>query len=134
MSSTRDGVPGIREADQVHAGFLARYPAYTHTTLVDQLRNTQYRRLDDHHQVYLDYTGACLYPESQHEEHFELLRSGIFGHVERTRRAVMKYFNAPPEDYILVFTQNASAALKLVGDSYPFSPSGRFLLTFDNHN
>lgn len=150
MSSTRDGVPvsGIREAEQAHAGFLARYPAYTHTTLLDQLRKTQYRRLDDHHQVYLDYTGGCLYAESQLEEHFELLRSGIFGnphsanptsaamtdHVERTRRAVMKYFNAPPDDYILVFTQNASAALKLVGESYPFSPSGRFLLTFDNHN
>lgn len=52
MSSTRDGIPGTREAEQAHAGFLARYPAYTHTTLLDQLRNTQYRRLDDHHQVY----------------------------------------------------------------------------------
>lgn len=55
-------------------------------------------------------------------------------HVERTRRAVLKYFNAPTDDYILVFTQNASAALKLVGKSYPFAANGRFLLTFDNHN
>lgn len=46
----------------------------------------------------------------------------------------MKYFNAPPDDYIFVFTQNASAALKLIGESYPFVPSGRFVLTFDNHN
>ncbi len=148
MSSTRDGVPGIREAEQAHADFLARYPTYVQTTLLDQLRKTQYRQLDDHRQIYLDYTGACLYAESQLEEHFKLLRSGVFGnphsanptsaamtdHVERTRRAVMKYFNAPPDDYILVFTQNASAALKLVGESYPFLPSGRFLLTFDNHN
>jgi selenocysteine lyase/cysteine desulfurase len=29
---------------------------------------------------------------------------------------------------------NASGALKLVGESYPFAPGGRFLLTFDNHN
>ena len=27
-----------------------------------------------------------------------------------------------------------SHALKLVGESYPFMPGGRFLLTFDNHN
>ena len=148
MSSTRDGVPGIREAEQAHADFLARYPTYVQTTLLDQLRKTQYRRLDDHRQIYLDYTGACLYAESQLEEHFELIRSGIFGnphsanptsaamteHVERTRRAVMKYFNALDDDYVLVFTQNASAALKLVGESYPFAPSARFLLTFDNHN
>src|SRR5512140_3793599 len=32
-----------------------------------------------------------------------------------------------------VFTPNASGALKLVGESYPF-PKGRYLLTFDNHN
>jgi selenocysteine lyase/cysteine desulfurase len=55
-------------------------------------------------------------------------------HVERTRRAVLRYFNAPAEDYILVFTQNASAALKLVGESFAFAPGSRYLLTFDNHN
>jgi selenocysteine lyase/cysteine desulfurase len=33
-----------------------------------------------------------------------------------------------------VFTANASQALKLVGESYPFQPGDQFLLTFDNHN
>jgi selenocysteine lyase/cysteine desulfurase len=33
-----------------------------------------------------------------------------------------------------VFTANASQALKLVGESYPFVPGDQFLLTFDNHN
>jgi len=33
-----------------------------------------------------------------------------------------------------VFTANASHALKLVGESYPFCPGDLFLLTFDNHN
>jgi selenocysteine lyase/cysteine desulfurase len=36
--------------------------------------------------------------------------------------------------YSAIFTLNASAALKLVGESYPFTPGGRLLLTFDNHN
>ena len=124
------------------------YPGYVETALLDRLRATDYRRLDERHQVYLDYTGASLYAESQLQKHFELLRSGIFGnphsanptsvamteHVERTRRYVLSYFNAQADDYILVFTQNASGALKLVGESYPFAPSSRFLLTFDNHN
>jgi selenocysteine lyase/cysteine desulfurase len=35
---------------------------------------------------------------------------------------------------VAIFTQNASGALKLVGESYPFAPGGRYLLTFDNHN
>ena len=55
-------------------------------------------------------------------------------HVERTRRSILSYFNARAEDYILVFTQNASAALKLVGESFPFAAGSRYLLTFDNHN
>jgi selenocysteine lyase/cysteine desulfurase len=54
--------------------------------------------------------------------------------VEEARRAVLRYFNAPPDEYTAVFTSNATGALKLVGESYPFEASSRFLLTFDNHN
>ncbi|MEO8397034.1 MAG: aminotransferase class V-fold PLP-dependent enzyme, partial [Chloroflexota bacterium] len=43
-------------------------------------------------------------------------------------------FNANPDDYLVVFTANASGALKLLGESYPFAPDGKYLLTFDNHN
>jgi selenocysteine lyase/cysteine desulfurase len=55
-------------------------------------------------------------------------------HIERTRRAVLEFFNASPDEYVAVFTLNASGALKLVGESYPFAPGGHYLLTFDNHN
>ena len=53
-----------------------------------------------------------------------------------SRRAApcSSYFNAPPDEYTAVFTANATGALKLVGEAYPFAPGGRFLLTFDNHN
>ena len=37
-------------------------------------------------------------------------------------------------DYTAIFTQNATAALKQVGESYPFCAGGRLLLTVDNHN
>jgi molybdenum cofactor sulfurtransferase len=40
-----------------------------------------------------------------------------------------------PDEYAAIFTANASTALKLVGESYPFGEGGdHFLLTFDNHN
>lgn len=35
---------------------------------------------------------------------------------------------------MVIFTQNSTGALKLVGESYPFEPGGAYLLTFDNHN
>ena len=142
------GADEILQFDEAYANFIGRYPGYVKTALLDKLRATEYRRLDERRQVYLDYTGASLYAESQPQKHFELLRSGVFGnphsasptsvamteHVERTRRYVLNYFNAPADEYILVFTQNASGALKLVGESYPFASGSRFLLTFDNHN
>ncbi len=144
----KGGAHEIQQADEAYSDFIARYPNYVKTALLDELRATEYRRLDERHQVYLDYTGASLYAESQLLKHFEMLRSGVFGnphsanptsvamteHVERTRRCVLSYFNAPANDYILVFTQNASGALKLVGESFPFAPDSRYLLTFDNHN
>jgi selenocysteine lyase/cysteine desulfurase len=54
--------------------------------------------------------------------------------VERTRRHVLRFFNAAADEYAVIFTANASQALKLVGESYPFEPGDQFLLTFDNHN
>jgi selenocysteine lyase/cysteine desulfurase len=134
--------------DSAYEGFLRRYPDYLRTSALDKLRATDYRRLDQLGQVYLDYTGGSLYGESQLDEHLSLLRSGVFGnphsanptstaiteHLERTRQAVLRYFNASPDEYTLVFTANASAGLKLVGESFPFAPGSRLLLAFDNHN
>ena len=143
--------PGTRidvQADEAYAAFIGRYPSYAQTGALDRLRATEYRRLDDQHQVYLDYTGGSLYGESQLREHLELLGTTVFGnphsinptsvamteHVERTRREVLGYFNARADEYIVVFTLNASGGLKLVGESFPFAPGGRYLLAVDNHN
>jgi selenocysteine lyase/cysteine desulfurase len=98
--------------------------------------------------VYLDWTGGGLYGDRQVRLHAELLRRSVLGNphssnptsststemVERCRRRVLAFFSASPEEYVAVFTANASHALKLVGESYPFEPGDEFLLTFDNHN
>jgi len=54
--------------------------------------------------------------------------------VESARAAVLAFFHASPDEYVAVFTPNATGALHVVGEAYPFQPGGRFLLTFDNHN
>src|SRR3972149_7908089 len=53
---------------------------------------------------------------------------------EHARHYVLQYFNASPDEYCVIFTSNASGALKLVGESYPFEKGSHFLLLFDNHN
>jgi molybdenum cofactor sulfurtransferase len=128
--------------------FVQAYPAYDKTHDIDELRERDYARLDRLGQVYLDYTGGGLYAESQLRLHQKLLSRNVFGNphstnptslvatrlIENTRRAVLEYFNASPDDYIVIFTLNASGALKLVGEAYPFGKGCHFLLTFDNHN
>ncbi len=137
-----------QQLEAASADFDARYPEYEKTAILDRLRETDYRRLDESKQVYLDYTGGSLYGESQLERHMELMRAEVFGNphsnnptstamtrqLERSRQYILSYFNASAQDYILVFTSNASGALKLIGESFAFAPGGRLLLTFDNHN
>jgi selenocysteine lyase/cysteine desulfurase len=128
--------------------FRESFPDYESTGALDRLRAEDYGRLDAADHVYLDYTGGGLYAASQLRRHFELLEGGVYGNphshnpsssamtelVEKTRRRVLEYFHAPADEYVAIFTANASHALKLVGESYPFAPGGRYLLTFDNHN
>lgn len=134
--------------DQAEAEFLAAHPRFGETVLVDGLRATDYARLDESGDVYLDYTGGSLYAASQLDEHMRMMGERVFGNphsvnptssaatilVERARAAVLRYFNAPESEYACIFTPNATGALRLVGESYPFTPGNRFLATFDNHN
>jgi molybdenum cofactor sulfurtransferase len=112
-----------------------------------QLRAQEYSRLDAQHHVYLDYTGGGLYAKSQIEKHHALLQDQVFGNphstnptsqlstnlVEAARQKVLDFFNAS-EHYHCVFTANASASLKIVGEGYPFEQNGAFVLLADNHN
>jgi len=128
--------------------FLQTWPEYGNTVVLDQCRKTEYQRLDQQRQIYLDYTGGGLYASSQLQSHMQLLQEQVLGNphsanpasqtttrlVEATRSYVLDYFHADATEYFVVFTANASAALKLVGESYPFAPGGQYLLTYDNHN
>lgn len=130
------------------AEFNRAHPEFDATHSLDELRAREYGRLDRGGHVFLDYTAGGLYAESQVRAHAELLLGGVFGNphstnpaslamtgwVERARAYVLEFFNASPDEYVVCFTQNASGALRLVGEAYPFSPDGRYLLTFDNHN
>jgi molybdenum cofactor sulfurtransferase len=130
------------------AAFHDSYPAFAATSALDELRATEYARLDAAGHTYLDYTGGGLHAESQVRQHMALLNENVFGNphsenptslamterIENTREHILRYFNASPEQYQVIFTPNATGALKLVGESYPFGPGGRYLLTFDNHN
>lgn len=131
-----------------YESFCNTYKDYKSTAdLFESIRTKEYSLLDKEGHVYLDYTGGNLYAAWQIKQHAAFLENHIFGnphstnptsavstlHVEATRKAVLEFFNAS-EDYFCVFTANATQALKIVGESYPFDHKSHFLLLFDNHN
>src|SRR6266567_8376661 len=145
VPSPRSNSAAMHKAEQA---FRQTYPTFDSTSSLDELRAREYARLDEPGHVYLDYTGGGLYAESQLREHFDLLRRGVFGNPhslnptsrasteldERARAFVLEFFRADPGEYTVIFTSNATNALKLLGEAYPFQPSGQYLLLFDNHN
>jgi molybdenum cofactor sulfurtransferase len=130
------------------AAFQQQYPTFATTRVLDELRATEYARLDRLQHIYLDYTGGGLYAECQLRDYFDLVNNSVFGNphstnpasqamntlVEQARRYVLDYFRASSDEYIAIFTPNATGAVKLVAEAYPFAPGGQYLLTFDNHN
>lgn len=139
---------GLNSFAIAQAAFHAKYPEFDSTQRLDESRADEYGRLDQQHHIYLDYTGGGLYADSQVRAHQALLLENVFGNphstnptslamtqqIDRARAHILEFFHASPDEYVVIFTQNASGALKLVGESYPFAPDGRYLLTFDNHN
>ena len=153
MITAHDRTPAVTLTGQTAmatalADFERRYPAYAGTAVLDDMRARDYTRLDATGHIYLDYTGGGLYADSQLARHRDLLARAVFGNphsqnvpsleaaawVEAARAQVLEFFRASPEEYEVIFTLNATGALRLVGESFPFGPGSRFLLTFDNHN
>ncbi|XP_062115811.1 molybdenum cofactor sulfurase isoform X2 [Humulus lupulus] len=113
---------------------------------IDQIRATEFKRLGG--LVYLDHAGATLYSELQMEAIFKDLSTNVYGNphsqsdsssasadiVREARQQVLDYCKASPKEYSCIFTSGATAALKLVGEAFPWSPESCFMYTIENHN
>jgi selenocysteine lyase/cysteine desulfurase len=113
-----------------------------------QWRRRELARVDRAGIAYLDYTGAALYPASLVQRDTERLANSVVGNphsraapslaatrsILEARHGVLEFLNADEGEYTVIFTANASAACKLVGESFPFRHSSVFALAADNHN
>ncbi|KAI0291312.1 pyridoxal phosphate-dependent transferase [Russula brevipes] len=134
------------ESESAHARFLRDYPQYSSSWHVDALRRSEYDRLTPE-ETYVDYMGGALYPASLISVHAQFLQTAVLGNTHSespssklsaaltatARATVLSFFNAPPGSTI-IFTANASAALKLVGEAFPFRSGVAFILPEDAHN
>jgi selenocysteine lyase/cysteine desulfurase len=115
---------------------------------VAALRGREFARLDRTRTAYLDYTGAALYPASLVRRDARRLQAAVRGNphadsgpsfasteaIERARALTLEFANADPSVYDVVFTANASGAIRLLAEAFPFDRRSRLVLSADNHN
>jgi molybdenum cofactor sulfurtransferase len=154
----------VSDQDAAYARFLHDYPQYASSWHVDALRRSEYSRLgpDETYVDYMGgaiYPTSLISVHAEflqsavlgntHSESPRFVSSALpqiwltQAHIRSSklsaalaataRAAVLSFFNAPPGSTV-VFTANASAALKLVGEAFPFTPASAFLLPEDAHN
>ena len=118
--------------------------ATAYNDAVDTIRPVEYpslttRNESDKSIIYLDHAGATLYPRSLVNSYTADLLSAIYGnpHSESTpsrassarvataRTQLLHFFGASPRHFDLVFTANATAAVKLVGECLAQGGGGR---------
>ncbi|KAJ6488884.1 PLP-dependent transferase [Mycena sanguinolenta] len=128
--------------------FLDAFPEYKLTWMLDTLRLSDYQRLDAAGETYTDYMGGAIYPESLIRVHTNFLSHNVLGNTHSinnsselssrcsndARAAVLQFFSASPDEYTVVFTPNATGALRVVGESFPFTEDSSYILGADSHN
>lgn len=147
--TARQGVEASPELEKDKSMFLTRYRReYGYEGRIDDMyaREIGVRLPPGHH--YLDYTGSSLYCNSTLQAAVAELQSHVFGNphsdnpssvlsterVEEMRDMVRQFFNAPASDYQVVFTASATGSLKLVGETFPWTPASEFRYLRVNHN
>lgn len=117
-------------------------------TWYTEWRARELSRVDRSGVCYTDYTGAALAPESLLRDDCNRLLREVMGNphsehaasrlstqaLDTARGELLRWMHADPAEYTVVFTANASAACRLVGEGFPFTRRGTFASTADNHN
>ena len=134
-------VASLVAMDEIHAAGHSKITAKINIVTgyienVDRIRELEYPSLRE--TVYLDHAGATLHAKSLIERYASQLTRNLFGNphsasassqlstrrIDDTRLKVLRYFNADPNDFDVVFVANATAAIKLVADAFRDAESG----------
>lgn len=138
---------GVSDEKRVFLEIFGEVYGYPESSCpIDKLRATEFARLNG--VVYVDHAGATLHANSQLKAALDDFSSNLYGNphsqsdssmrssdaVETVRQQVLEFCNAPSGEYVCVFTSGATSALKLVGETFPWSPESEYWYTLENHN
>ncbi|KAI0861940.1 PLP-dependent transferase [Xylaria cubensis] len=97
---------------------------------IEAIRKKEYPHMSNG--VYLDHGGATIYARSTIEAFASKMTTGLYGNphsenspakisghmVDQVREKMLDFFGASSKDFDLIFVANATAAIKLVADSF----------------
>ncbi|KAL4946632.1 hypothetical protein BDV06DRAFT_181993 [Aspergillus oleicola] len=103
---------------------------------IDAIRDREYPLLKD--TTYLDHAGTTPYAKSLIDSFSQDLTTNLYGNphsmsassqlstqrVDDIRLRALRFFNADPDQFDLVFVPNATAGIKLIADAFRDSPRG----------
>ncbi|KAH3766036.1 molybdenum cofactor sulfurase [Pelomyxa schiedti] len=119
---------------------------YGYNGTIDSLRRSDFPYLEGN--VYLDYTGSGLYQYHQVSAFTDNLFANLYGNahspspcskkteqqIDAVREIILNFFNAPIDQYTVIFTSGCTGALKLIGESFPFTSKSQYVYLIQNHN
>lgn len=127
------------------SSFYKQFPGYSRH--LESIRHTDFPNLKGH--CYLDHTGAELYPSPVLESFTADLKANCYGNphsgetspsasaterrVEEARHRVLNFFDASPDDYSVVFTSNATAALRIASEMIAWGPGTEYWFFDESH-
>ena len=113
---------------------------------MDEIRAVEFARIGN--EIYVDHAGATLYSERHVLEATADLVSGVYGNphssgaasaktleaVKDVRKLVLGHFCVSATTHDCIFTSGATASLKLIGESFPFTLGSKFKYAANCHN
>ncbi|KAJ1822168.1 hypothetical protein LPJ75_000540, partial [Coemansia sp. RSA 2598] len=119
---------------------------------LDEIRRSEYPQLFEPGSsrlktVFLDHTGSTLYaashiramadelliniPANPHSQHAASQWTHL--RIEQVRDRLLRFFGTTAEKYAVVFTANATGAIRLAGELTPFTRNGVFCYSRESH-
>ncbi|OWB74333.1 catalytic activity protein [[Candida] boidinii] len=108
------------------------------SSYIENLREKEYPNLSNN--TYLDHAGMTLYSKTLIENSSKILMSNLLSNphslsalsksteliIKQTRLKILKLFQADPAIYDIAFTQNSTAAIKILAESIRDKTNGNF--------
>ncbi|ELP94449.1 molybdenum cofactor sulfurase, putative [Entamoeba invadens IP1] len=137
----------MAEAKEAFLKKYSQHNEYGYNDTIDDIVANEFQdRLNN--RIFFDYTANGVYTKSQMDKTFNELNSKFYANshshnefssntdnvIHQVRQKILKRFNVTSAEYTVVFTSGATGALKLIGESFPWTNNSKFMYLRQNHN